>query len=265
MQDVISAVVKTTLVVVLIVPGATPGPATDLYLTLAEQSSGATAVTVAPAAEVSYQVLGELGDNLNEGLALVVFDLEYDGGALSPASVPSTPPMASFVPPEGFSHNPDGYGGSVQGGRLLQVGGAQNVANHGSWSCTVDDDCPGASTCAGSLCTVLPGLPTGALVTGVAAPGAPVVIATGTLTAPATAGTYTLSATNLQALVLRQNASGDPFWATEAVTGSTVSGLTINVQALQQAAIPILSGWGRLIMVLSLLAAGLWLVHRRLG
>ena len=93
-----------------------------------------------------------------------------------------------------------------------------------------DDDCPGSSTCDGEVCTPIPGLPVGTLMTDIAEPGAPVALVTGTLTAPSSEGTYTLQVTNLTANLVRQGATGDPFWATDAAGVGAVTGLLVTVQ-----------------------------------
>ena len=49
-----------------------------------------SAVEVAPGAEVLYTVVGQLTDDVNEGLALVGFDLAFDGGDLTQADSPTT-------------------------------------------------------------------------------------------------------------------------------------------------------------------------------
>jgi hypothetical protein len=204
--------------------------ASDLLVTLAADVCDASTIVVGPGCEVVYRVIGELSDSSNRGLAVVVFDLEFDGGALPQASEPTGLPMLNFVPPLGFAGNPSGYGGTPDDGRLLQVGGAQNVFNHGQWLCDEDDDCPSPSTCVTGLCTDLAGLPVGALITDVASPGSPAVLATGTLTAPSTEGTYTLQVTNLKANLVILGATGDPMWATEAAGVGTITNLLVTVQ-----------------------------------
>lgn len=234
--------------------------ATDLNVTVEADLCGASAITVGPACETTYRVIAELTDDNSQGLAVIVFDLEFDGNGLPQADQPTELPMLNFVPPNGFSGNPDGYGGTPQGGKLIQVGGAQNVFNHGQWSCEDDDDCPIPSTCDGGLCTSVPGLPVGALITEVGEPGAPVVLVTGRLTVPSSEGSYTLQVTNLVANVIKQGAVGDPFWATEAAGVGTITNLSITVEKGapccdgSQSAIPTLSEWGLIILALLLLA-----------
>jgi hypothetical protein len=204
--------------------------ATDLNLTCDAEGCEASTITVGPLCETAYRVTGELTDDATQGLAIVIFDLEFDGGALSQANEPTALPMLNFFPPEGFSRNPDGFGGTPVDGVLLQVGGAQNIFNHGQWECDDDQDCPRASLCNSGICTSIPGLPLGMVITDVAQPGEPVLLVTGTLTTPAAEGTYTLSLTNLQANAITQDATGEVFWATESVGTGAVTNLTITVE-----------------------------------
>jgi hypothetical protein len=180
--------------------------ATDLNLTA--ESGGQTSVVVTPGALVNYAIVGELSDAGSLGLAMFTFDLEFTGGPLAQATTPVSDPMAHFAAPLGVN-NPAGFGGTVVGGTLVQIGGAQNsIAN-----------------------TVAP-MPIGALLTGVAQLGSAQVLATGTLTAPMEVGTYTLSIENVMANVVRSGETGDPHWAVDpAGLGSTTS-LTVEVAAL---------------------------------
>jgi len=179
--------------------------AAQTTLELLVRSGGADQVTVIPGSSVEYDVVGELGDASNEGLALIVFDLSFDGGELVPAADPTSPPMSNFAPPAGFS-NPAGFGGTVVDGDLVQVGGLQNTINN----------------------TFAPE-PNGTVVTDVAAPGSPVVLASGALSAPTTPGVYTLSASNVVANVIREGETGLPFWAVDAAQIDAVGDLTIEV------------------------------------
>lgn len=187
--------------------------ASDLNLTVT--SAGQRLVTVTPGAPVPWAVVGELSDNSNQGLAMVAFDLSFDGGPLTPAAAPAVQPMLNFALPLGVS-NPAGYGGTVVGGVLRQVGGAQNTINN-----------------------VFAPYPTGNVITGVAAQGSPQQFAAGTLAAPMQVGTYTLSISNVVANAIRTGTTGDPTWAVDACgVGSTgslqvvVVGLTANVATL---------------------------------
>jgi hypothetical protein len=183
---------------------ASPVAATNLDLRI--ESGGQAAVTVAPGAAVPWSAVGQLSDGANEGLALFAFDLQWTGGALAPASAPSTSPMTSFARPLGLA-NPAGFGGTPGGvGRLIQVGGAQNTIQN----------------------TFAP-FPSGSVVTDVAAPGQPVVLASGQLTAPMTPGTYTLAASNLIANVIREGETGATFWRVDKASAGTVTALVVNV------------------------------------
>lgn len=174
-----------------------------------QQTSGSNAIGPIPAGTVvPYKVVGQLSDNVNEGLALIGLSLDFTGGPLTAANSPlgadftCTNPMRNFVKPEGMT-NPGGYGGTVIGGDLIQCGGAQNTINN-----TVGN----AS------------FPIGAVLTGVAQPlphpGAcgPAVILTGSLTVPPGTpdGDYFLNAFDVFANVISDGEDGTVFWATEA-------------------------------------------------
>jgi len=180
-----------------------PALASDLNLSIT--SGAATSVMVGPGGSVSYDVTGELSDAINEGLALFLCDLSFDGGPLTQASAPGADPMARFASPLGLN-NPAGYGGTVVGGDLIQVGGAQNTI----------------------LSTFAP-QPTGMVVTSVAQPGAAQVLVSGLLTAPMTPGTYTLSLSNVVANVIKQGETGSPFWAVEPACAGSAGSLEIIV------------------------------------
>jgi hypothetical protein len=116
--------------------------------------------------------------------------------------------MVNFNRPLGFT-NPAGYGGTVLAGGLVQVGGAQNT-----------------------IANTLAAIPTGSVVTGVAWPGTPETLVSGTLNAPAQPGTYVLSTANLFANVIRQGETGVPFWHVEPAGAGTNTPLMISVEAL---------------------------------
>jgi hypothetical protein len=187
------------------VVGAPPARATDLNLRL--ESGGATTVSVAPGTVLTWAAVGELSDGLNQGLALFSLDLQWTGGALPPASAPSASPMLNFARPAGLN-NPAGFGGTAgaQPGRLLQVGGAQNT-----------------------IANAFAPYPAGAVMTGVALPGQPATLASGQLTAPALPGTYTLTASNLVANVLRLGETGVPFWRVDKAGPGSLVPLTVQV------------------------------------
>jgi hypothetical protein len=180
--------------------------ATDLNLNV--RSGAANMIDVGPGAVVTYTVTGTLTDSASLGLAMVSFDLTYTGGTLSPAQTPTTDPMKRFAGPEGLT-NPAGFGGTVVGGQLQQVGGAQNTINN----------------------TFAP-VPNGTVLTNVAQPSSPAVLAQGQLTAPDYPGTFTLTAGHLLANVIRQGETGTPFWHVDACSLGTSQGLTIRVGAL---------------------------------
>jgi len=219
-----------TSLVAMMLGISSPCWATALDLTVEALGCYSSSVTVGPSCEVPYRVVGILNDGDSGGLAMVVFDLDFDGGDLSQANTPAAPPMASFAPPAGIS-NSGGYGGSSIGGKLVQVGGSQNVIGHGQWSCETDEDCPAPSVCSNSICSGLTGLPAGAVVLDVAQPEAPAVIVTGTLTAPAVPGTYTLHLTNSAGNVFEKGVDGRPYWWNEGVAIGVVTELTITIVA----------------------------------
>ncbi len=184
-------------------------------LSVSVESVGSHSVVVAPGATVRYEVIGILSDDSNEGLALVGFDLDFDGGDLMQADTPTGDPnsgcenpMIHFTQPWGIT-NPAGYGGTIIGGDLIQIGGAQNTIKN-----------------------TTPPFPIGEVLTGVAQPGGcgPAVLVTGMLTAPAVEGAYTLALENLFANVIREGETDDgTFWATEAAGVGTITNLTIEV------------------------------------
>ncbi len=185
----------------------TSGAAWATNLNVSVTSGGLNTVTVDTSSPVNYEITGVLSDGLNEGLALFLLDVSFSGGPLSPASTPTTMPMLNFVRPDGMT-NPLGYGGTMMGGVLVQVGGSQN---------TIKNVMANAA------------FPIGTVMTDVASPGNPVVLVTGSLTAPATEGTYVLSVSNIAASVIREGEDGmGVFWAVDLAGSGTVNGLTIN-------------------------------------
>ena len=95
------------------------------------------------------------GGDASEGLALIGFDVNFTAGG-PPTQMSAPGAMSSFVVNDGLN-NPDGYGGTISGNILLQVGGAQNTIGN-----------PGPT----------PPYPVGAVVTGVGA--TTITVATGT-------------------------------------------------------------------------------------
>lgn len=172
------------------------------------RSGGQASVQVAPGASVPWEIIGELSDALSDGLALFSVDLGWNGGTvLAPAANPASAPMTSFAVPAGVN-NPQGFGGVAFAGGLRQVGGGQNTLNNSFGP-----------------------YPVGSVVTGVAQPGTPVTLAAGTLSAPVTPGTYTLSVTRVVANVIAPGASGVPVWKVEPAGAGTLSPLTVQVQS----------------------------------
>ena len=115
--------------------------------------------------------------------------------------------MTSFDRPLGLT-NPAGFGGTVVAGKLVQVGGAQNtIAN-----------------------TFAP-YPNGSVVVDVAQIGQALTLVAGSLTAPLTPGTYTLSTTAVVANVIRQGETGIPFWRVDRALPGTLTPLTVIVSS----------------------------------
>jgi len=182
---------------VLVTPAL--GLASDLNLSV--ESGGMNAITVLPGETINWDVVGELSDAANEGLAMFVVDICYDGGTLSQGVTPTTNPMMNFN-----LSNPSGYGGTPDVCSLSQAGGAQN---------TIDQAFAAA--------------PVGAVITGVAQPGAAQVLLSGSFDAPLEAGVYSLTADNGVANVIRQGETGTDFWRCDAAPIGTTTNLTITV------------------------------------
>ncbi|MGB0716053.1 MAG: autotransporter-associated beta strand repeat-containing protein [Phycisphaerae bacterium] len=169
---------------------------------VAVTSGGIDSVTIGTGGTLTYDIVGNLSDLNNEGLAGFAVDLAFDGGSLLPAHAPSTSPMNSFDAPQGYT-NPGGFGGIVTGGDLVQIGGAQNTLNN------------------------MGGLPSGSVQTGVAHTSQ--ILASGSLNAPTTPGTYHLTTSNVAATVINQGQTGSPGWRVEPAAAGSVSHLTIIV------------------------------------
>lgn len=183
---------------------ASVAQASDVQLDIT--SAGSSTIDAVVGDQINYEIWAELSDANNEGLALLCFDLEFDGGALSPANTASGATQLNFALPLGLS-NPSGYGGTPSLGKLLQVGGAQNTIKN----------------------TFAP-IPSGTVITGVGLPGSPVLFASGSLTAPASSGVYHLSASNLIANAIRLGETGSgEFWAVDKAGSGALNALTINV------------------------------------
>ncbi len=185
-------------------PPLPPEPGDDVLL---QVRAGSSRITVAPGGLVRYEVLLKTLGHDNQGLGMVAFDLSFDGGALSPCDTPTQGPMANFVSPVGLS-NPQGFGGTPVAGTLEQVGGAQNTIQN----------------------SFAP-QPTGSVITGLGSPGSPLVVASGSLNAPMTPGTYTLSLQNPMVNLIRSGSTGNPFWEVQPAGTINVRNLTLVVTA----------------------------------
>ena len=150
---------KNTIITATFLALGLPAVATDLELTV--HSGGTAQVTVSPGETVDYTITGVLSDTYNQGLAMFAFDLAFDGGALAQTNHPGSTEMLNFASPLGIN-NPAGYGGTPIGGDLIQIGGAQN---------TIEQN--------------FAPQPTNTIITDIG--HASVLIASGSLTAPATA------------------------------------------------------------------------------
>lgn len=189
--------------------------ATDVNMSV-QSTDGSSSIQVAPGDTVNYRVTALLSNDTNEGLALIGFDLVFDGGDLAQADTPTgtvdcSNPMPAFVKPDGIT-NPAGYGGTIINGDLIQVGGGQNTIKN-----TADNA----------------DFPIGTVITGVAQPSGcgMAIVATGSLTAPTDDGTYHLTIQNPFANVIKSGETGEPFWASEAAGVGSVTGLEINVSS----------------------------------
>ena len=103
----------------LLAAGAAPALAAASDLDLRIESGGQTSITVSPGQSINFDVIGELTDASNEGLALFSIDLSLPGGTLTPVSTPATAAMMNFAAPLGMT-NPAGFGGT-QSGHFLQA------------------------------------------------------------------------------------------------------------------------------------------------
>jgi hypothetical protein len=98
-------------------------------------SGGSSDIIVSTGQVVDYQVLGQLQNDTNQGLALFAFTLSYDCGDLQQADPPTegqTPGITECLPAGGKGMtNPSGFGGTTdvpsQLGDLVQVGCAFNT------------------------------------------------------------------------------------------------------------------------------------------
>jgi hypothetical protein len=178
----------TTISVVLGLAGSLP--AATVILKIEPTSSP----TIPPGGSVSYRVLCRISSNDNYGLATVGLDLETDTGVTQGAATAGSA-MAPFVSPDGLT-NTAGFGGEAVGDDIRGIGGAQN---------TIDND--GVSP--------NPTAPSGDVIANIGLPGW-VEVATGTITAPSQASTYTVNLANAFAGVL--TASTGPIWPVSEAT-----------------------------------------------
>ncbi len=190
--------------------------ASDLNVSVKASLNDTNAIEVAVGATVDFYITGDLTDDLNEGLALVGYNLHFTGGPLPsdtvdiPAGVADcSNPMSGFVKPEGIT-NPAGFTGTLIGDDLVQVGGAQN---------TIKNTVANAA------------FPIGTVLTGIAQPAGcgTAILATGSVTAPVVPGLYTLELSELFANVITDGEIGDVFWATEAAGVGSIGNLAITV------------------------------------
>lgn len=217
-----------------VVVGFMASAASATQLNVSVESGGMNAITVAPGEMVEYAVVGVLSDTDNRGLALVGFDLELiddssglQADALGQADTPLD--MSNFANPDGLN-NPAGYGGTIIDGKLVQCGGAQNTINN-TVDCTVDEDCPGSSNlCDAGTCTASAPFPTGTVMENIGHTA--VTLATGSFTAPAAAGDYTLELTSLflNLIATDQSGTGDLYWATVQGDAGAITNLSVTVQ-----------------------------------
>jgi len=156
-----------------------------------------SSTTVGPGGSVSYEITGIVSDEGNLGLGIFGVDLLTDTTVAQPGAMEG-PSMGSFVKNAGIT-NPAGYGGTADSDDLLQIGGGQNTIGN-------DPNDPN-----------LPAYPGGVVVEGVAL-GTPAVLATGSVTAPMTEGTYNVSLANPFASVLVEDMGS--YYRVEAATAS---------------------------------------------
>ncbi|MCP4592526.1 MAG: hypothetical protein GY842_17465 [bacterium] len=93
--------------------------ATDLVIAVVPDVTQASQDEV-----VTFEIYGTLTPD-SEGLGLIGFDFDLDG-VLFPSQLVDGAGMENFVGDEGLT-SPDGYGGTLSGATLLQVGGGQNT------------------------------------------------------------------------------------------------------------------------------------------
>ncbi len=194
-----------TMLCVLVAVGLAGSMAFGADLDVAVQTmDGLSSVTVGPGDPVDYRIVGQLSDTGNLGLALFGFDLSFDGGDLLQADEPAEAPLNNFARNLGIT-NPAGFGGTMIGGDLIQVGGGQNTINN----------VPSNAD-----------FPIGTVITDLGKDEMP--LATGSLTAPMAEGTYTLTLSSLFGNVITSEQA--TYWAVEAFNAGTIQNLTVIVE-----------------------------------
>ena len=110
---------------------ASPALAADLNVSLVKTSCTTERFPL----EYEFDIVGQLSDTNNEGLAAVGLDLslEFNGAQVDINSytiaVTAGTGMDAFVKDRGLT-NPAGYGGTAVGNKLVQIGGAQDTINN---------------------------------------------------------------------------------------------------------------------------------------
>lgn len=255
---------RSTVIVMTVLAAsvAMPAVAADLHLRVVTTDNGLGSIQAAPGGAVRQLPDHLIGDDVTGGLASAVFDLECAEAVLPAAEVPAMAPMNHFAPPLGTALNPFGYGGTPAPTGLVQIGGSQNVANHGRWACSGDRDCPDGASCDAGFCAPLPGMAVGEVLVGIAYPGFPETLATGSFQVPDGTATVTLRPSAVRASALVAGADGAPVWFTEPVGEGTLLPLVVTITQAQAPSIPVAAP-----TVLGLFAALLggvgWLVLRR--
>ncbi|MSR75606.1 MAG: hypothetical protein EXS14_09095 [Planctomycetes bacterium] len=199
-------ILRTLVLVSLIAIVATAQLPTALNISV---SSGSSSVVQTTPGTLNYSVTAELSNTSNEGLAALVFDLVWSAGPIAQATPGAS--TTSLRIPLGVN-NPAGFGGTVSGNRLKQVGGAQNTINN-----------------------TIGAYPNGAVVTMIAQTGAPLVVVTGSVNVPAAAGNYTLAIENVWCNVIRQGDLGVPFWNVDPAALGSITNLAVNCSLLSSA------------------------------
>ena len=209
---------------------------------------------VSPGEAIDWTISFAVSTEGNAGLALLLVDLEQEVG--NPVSFDLLPAdgvpveMANFSRPDGVCHagesgSPTGYVGLQRGTvgamNLRQIGGGQNNAG---------EALPAGSGIAENA-NVVPGI----------GQSGEVVLATGSFTAPQTAGVYSISMTNVLASVF--SVVNAPPEASPVVTATTDTNGDSITYTVAGTAIPAVSGWGMVIMTLTVICAGTCVYLRR--